>query len=356
MTNSYFGATDTGRLRDNNEDAFIAREVGEGRYIAACVIDGVGGYDGGEIAAAVARDTINEVLSYPFEDAVKTLRSAMLFANERIFEEKEKNPEKSRMSCVLTAALVDMANNHFYYIHLGDTRLYLIRDSTLVKVTKDHSFVGFLEDSGRLTEEAAMRHPKRNEINKALGFDPEFHQKEDAFESGDSPFLPGDMLLLCSDGLTDMINREQIIGIAAGRGSIEEKVSRLIAAANEAGGRDNITVVLVQHRKEKKNHEATMPARPQETRMAGDGLSKPEPLPDLRQKRKRSRAFLIILAAILLLLLAAIWLLGNYGPWVGRGTGRQGTFRELKKPAMPDHIGLLPYQQQATGTAQITHS
>jgi serine/threonine protein phosphatase PrpC len=108
-------------------------------------------------------------------------------------------------------ALVDIANNKFYYTHVGDTRLYLFRDS-LVKVSRDHSFVGFLEDNGKLSEEAAMRHPKRNEINKALGFDAQIASK-DYIETGESPFLPGDMLLLCSDGLTDMVNNSAITSI-----------------------------------------------------------------------------------------------------------------------------------------------
>ena len=104
------------------------------------------------------------------------------------------------MACVLTLAVVDIEKNKFYYAHVGDTRLYLFRDNTLVKVSKDHSFVGFLEESGRLTEEAAMQHPKRNEINKALGLGVKFSASDDYIETGESPFLPGDLLLLCSDG------------------------------------------------------------------------------------------------------------------------------------------------------------
>ncbi|RYZ45892.1 MAG: serine/threonine-protein phosphatase, partial [Sphingobacteriales bacterium] len=135
MAENYFGITDTGRLRDNNEDAFIAAEILDGRYVVACAIDGVGGYEGGEVAAALAKETIMEILSLPFDDAEKTLRSAIRFANERIFEEKESRPDKNKMSCVLTLALADVQNNKFHYAHLGDTRLYLLRDGSMVKVT-----------------------------------------------------------------------------------------------------------------------------------------------------------------------------------------------------------------------------
>jgi hypothetical protein len=155
--------------------------------------------------------------------------------------------------------LADIPNNKFYYAHVGDTRLYLLRDNTLVKQTKDQSFVGFLEDTGRLTEEAAMTHPKRNEINKALGFDPSIPIHSDYIETGESPFLPGDSILLCSDGLTDMINSSEITSILLKNTSLQKKGKELIEAANNAGGKDNITVVLVQNNKKPIKQKATKP-------------------------------------------------------------------------------------------------
>jgi len=152
-----------------------------------------------------------------------------------------------------------LRETNFNYAHVGDTRLYLFRDNSLVKVTHDHSFVGFLEDSGRLSEEAAMQHPKRNEINKALGFDEEKFLEPDYIETGESPFLPGDILLLCSDGLSDMLNSRTIIGILSSPQNIKEKSKELINAANKAGGKDNITVVLLQNNKPPIQQEATKP-------------------------------------------------------------------------------------------------
>ncbi|WP_426581309.1 protein phosphatase 2C domain-containing protein [Mucilaginibacter sp. R-33] len=260
MANNFFGITDTGRQRQNNEDVFIAEKSGDGNFIIACVVDGVGGYAGGEIAAEIARATILEQLQYIAGDIVPLLVNTFTIANQRIYDEKVQNKDLENMACVLTLAVVDVINNKFYYAHVGDTRLYLLRDYSLIKISKDHSFVGFLEDSGRLTEEAAMDHPKRNEINKALGFAGQIGQDPDFVETGNSPFLPGDILLICSDGLTDLVDKSKITNILTSSDNLPEKGKKLIDAANNRGGKDNVTVVLVHNDKERKQHSATKPA------------------------------------------------------------------------------------------------
>lgn len=171
MGENYFGITNPGRQRKNNEDSFIAETIFNGQYIVACVIDGVGGYTGGEIAARLTRDAIVEQFENHAGDIEQQMISAFENANERIVREKEVNPQNENMACVVTLAVIDIGKNKLYYAHVGDTRLYLFRDGSLVKITRDHSNVGFLEESGRLTETAAMQHPKRNEVNKALGYD-----------------------------------------------------------------------------------------------------------------------------------------------------------------------------------------
>ena len=148
-----------------------------------------------------------------------------------------------------TLVCADIENNQFYYAHVGDTRLYLLRDGSLIKISKDHSFVGFLEDSGRINEDTAMKHPKRNEINKAIGFNDTIDTDDSYIETGQSPFLPGDLLLLCSDGLTDMVDKKDITAIITQSGTLAQKAGDLVALANENGGRDNITVVLVKNDK-----------------------------------------------------------------------------------------------------------
>ncbi len=247
MAENFFGITDTGKVRDNNEDAFIAKKVLDNKFIIACAIDGVGGYAGGEIAAEIARESIFENFASPTGDLIEAMKASFKQANEKIFVEKLQTKEHSKMACVLTLAIFDVENNQFHYAHVGDTRLYLLRDNSLVKVSKDHSFVGFLEDSGRIDENAAMKHIKRNEINKALGFGKDIDSQDDYIETGSSPFLPGDMLLLCSDGLTDMVNKEAMTTVLIQAGSLEEKAKALVALANQNGGKDNITVVLVEN-------------------------------------------------------------------------------------------------------------
>lgn len=259
MAENFFGITNTGRVRSNNEDTFLAGKLANG-WIVACVIDGVGGYEGGEVAAEIARETIWQGLQHLSPNPLQTLRDVLLAANSAIYNEKLHRQGKEQMACVLTLAVVDVRNNQFFYAHVGDTRLYLLRDQSLVKVTKDHSFVGFLEDSGRLSEQEAMAHPKRNEINKALGFDPQIDVKHDYIETGQSPFLPGDMLLLCSDGLSDLVNKAEMTKVLLSATSLPEKGEALVDAANIAGGKDNITVVIVHNNKKPLKVKATKPA------------------------------------------------------------------------------------------------
>lgn len=313
MADNFYGNTDTGKMRDNNEDNFIAQKIANGKYIIGCVIDGVGGYEGGEIAAAVTRATVLNTLKNASGDVIHLLKAALTEANKKIFEKKQKTNKHNQMACVVTLALVDINDNKFYYAHIGDTRLYLFRDNSLVKVTHDHSFVGFLEESGRLTEEAAMSHPKRNEINKALGFDEVKFSEPDYIDTGESPFLPGDTLLLCSDGLYDMINSRTIAGILSSPQTLKQKSAALIDAANLAGGKDNITVVLIQNDKSPSQYEATKPvvkkAEPEEE------IIEPQRVEHVQKEiivKKSGGAFIRFLIVLCLLFAAALaWFIYN---------------------------------------------
>jgi len=314
MGENYFGLTDAGRLRTNNEDSFIVQPVFKKQWLLACVIDGVGGYAGGEIAAQLTRDEIIARLNKLPVDMLPHLATTLDKANERIVKEKAQNPQNENMACVVTLALVHPAKNMLYFAHVGDTRLYLFRDGSLIKITRDHSAVGFLEESGRLTEEAAMQHPKRNEVNKALGYEREIHLVKDFVDTGESPFLPGDSILLCSDGLTDMVPAAGIISVLSESSPPEEKCRQLVNAANNAGGKDNITVVLVQHDKPPAQYIAT---RPQVTRKEiGNGNGPVQLMPELAPSvipveapapSSRGSGWLWLL--VILLLLACGWLL-----------------------------------------------
>ncbi|MDB4901369.1 MAG: stp [Mucilaginibacter sp.] len=314
MADQFFGFTDAGKDRKDNEDTFIAQPTENSKFIIACVIDGVGGYSGGEIAASVTRKAILQRLDNPSGEIIPLLVDCFNRANEKIFEEKKQTNQHSRMACVATLVLADNENNQFYYAHVGDTRLYLLRDGSLVKISHDQSFVGYLEDSGRLTEHAAMNHPKRNEINKALGFVADL-EKDDAYiETGQSPFLPGDMLLLCSDGLTDMVNKTEITDIITTTHTLEDKCRKLIDVANLHGGKDNITVVLVQNDKQASAHDATMPVSGQK-HLDGSPVIEDHTLPlttthlQAASAGKSNRGLVAILTALMLIFAGTtIWL------------------------------------------------
>jgi len=308
MDKHFFGLTDTGKSRDNNEDSFIVKSLTNDQLILAAVIDGVGGYHGGEVAAGIATEQISMQFSDRPADPISQMIMAFRNTNEMIIAKKQTEAELSEMACVATMVIADIEHNQFYYAHVGDTRLYLLRDGSLIKISKDHSFVGFLEDSGRLDEAAAMQHPKRNEINKAIGFSDQIATDESYIETGQSPFLPGDLLLLCSDGLTDMVNRQDITTLLLQGDTLAKKAGNLIALANENGGRDNITVVLLQNNKEP---QKVMPTRPdfiqQPQAAAGtennEAIRMPEnPAPETHAAPKRNYWFtaLAILCLILL--------------------------------------------------------
>jgi serine/threonine protein phosphatase PrpC len=360
MADNVFGITDPGKVRQNNEDNFIAQYAAGDRYIAACVIDGVGGYSGGEIAAEIARETILtrlDKISPPKEslltkepngqgEMVPLLVDAFNVANEKIWQEKQAVEEHKNMACVITLAVADLSTNQFYYAHLGDTRLYLLRDGSLVKISHDQSFVGFLEDSGRLNEKEAMRHPKRNEIDKALGFKSAFTTNDD-IETGQSPFLPGDMLLLCSDGLTDMVDKAAITEIMTSAASLKNIGEALIEAANNGGGKDNITVVLVKNDKAQQQHAATKPVetlQPEKLELKVREKKKTVNTEQIENGRPaKSYKGLFILFLILALGLVALcgWQYLTYQNSSGTNTGPEPlTPVKLVKPLNPQEIKL----------------
>lgn len=320
MADYFYGITDKGKRREKNEDTFFARETANKKFLIAGVIDGVGGYTGGDIAAGIARSVIMKNLEALSEDVSEALRQAIIAANRKINEEKKEERSNEQMACVLTCVVTDIKNNKCWYAHVGDTRIYLLRDHSLVKISKDHSVVGFLEESGRLSEEEAMRHPRRNEINKALGFEEDISTPEDFIETGESPFLPGDLLLLCSDGLTDMISSSAIMQVLTSKRNLAAKAKLLVDAANDAGGNDNITAVLIENTNwpkdkpepvivDRKKNEITSPVNTDET----------TPVPGSKPAKKKSHrliAFLIFLVIGLAALSLTIAFQKNYRPTI----------------------------------------
>ncbi|MBO9203410.1 MULTISPECIES: PP2C family protein-serine/threonine phosphatase [Niastella] len=245
------GNTHPGMRRKENEDTFSCHQLWSPDKALLVVIDGVGGYAGGKRAAAIARDSIDQYMQTPKGDTLTMLREAMIFANNRIAEERMQDPKYGEMCCVLTAAVADTAAGLVYFVHVGDTRLYRYRKGELKKLTRDHSFVGLREDAGEITEREAMDHPQRNQILREVGSAIHRIDDEDFMQYGKEELLPGDGLLLCSDGLTDMVTAKQISEVLATSVALNNKVNNIIALANEMGGHDNITVVLLKNNRVK---------------------------------------------------------------------------------------------------------
>ena len=242
---NFFGQTDIGRKKENNEDAFVAQPIWNDNLFLAVVIDGVGGYDGGEVAAEIAQKEIPSTLEASSNgERIDLLAEAVTAANNAIFERRK--VEFPNMSCVLSAIIIDAELNQINMVHVGDTRVYQFHDSELRKLSHDHSVVGYMEEIGRLSEEQAMNHPERNVISRDVGSKLHRVGDDDFIESNVFPLLPNSVFLLCSDGLTDLVTSAEIISILEQSNlSLEKKVNMLVDLANKKGGKDNITVVLV---------------------------------------------------------------------------------------------------------------
>ncbi len=325
MAENFFGITDIGIVRTNNEDTFIAEKGKQSESVIACVIDGVGGYEGGEIASGLARQAILDQLKKKDNYTLELLKDALIQANAVVYKERQLSSNNNQMACVATLAVADIENNKLFFAHVGDTRLYLYRDHTLVKISHDHSFVGFLEDSGRLTEIEAMNHAKRNEINKALGFSDSI-EADDYIETGESPFLPGDVILLCSDGLTDLVDRAAMGNILNADTTIEAKGAQLIEAANNAGGKDNITVVLVKNHKTAVTHTATKPsAAVAVAQVKKETIQSEYKSPESIQRPKARRGSAVPVLSVLLVILLAAFIYLFYQYYTNKGQIQPGT-------------------------------
>ena len=239
------GLTDMGKNRKRNEDTFFCERKENGQILAV-VIDGCGGHQAGDVCARIVKEEMHKWMeSHDTENLGFCLKEAAVHANSVVMLEKEANPELSDMCCVMTAVIVDTPKKQIHMVHVGDSRLYAYLDGRLVKLSHDHSPVGELEEKGYLTEEEAMNHINRNRVRRAIGTK-ELDINTEYLECKTFPIAPGIGWLLCSDGLTDMITSAQIGEILCEQVSLEKQACNLVQAANEAGGKDNITVVLVQ--------------------------------------------------------------------------------------------------------------
>ena len=233
--------THPGRVRANNEDMPIL-DTARGVF---GVIDGIGGKAGGEVAAATAKDVILQRLARPVGTDAERVREAIAIANNEIYRRAAGSVEFGGMGCVVTLAIV--TDERLTIGHVGDARLYKVRPEGIRKLTRDHSPVGEREDAGELREADAMRHPRRNEVFRDVGTIYRDKDEQEFVDVIEEPIEPDAAILVCSDGLSDMLLSTTIAHIIRQHaGAPERVVEALVAAANDAGGRDNITVVYAE--------------------------------------------------------------------------------------------------------------
>ena len=296
------GLTDCGRLRDVNEDRCLV-DIERGLLI---VVDGVGGQLAGGKAADLGLKAVRERLEAP-NVGQREMQAAIVAANNEIHRLAATRAEWHGMACVMTAAVV--RDGRLIAGHVGDTRLYKVRAGAITKITRDHSPVGELEDARRLTEAQAMQHPQRNEVYRDIGSEPHNGDAGGFADVVEMPFEPDAALLLCSDGLTDLVPLQAIADtIADGAGDPDLIARRLIDAANGAGGKDNITVVYAEGPGFAATRRgAIVPASIADD--AGDEVITAR-LPNAGAARPAEHGgpvWLPIITGILLLTLAAVW-------------------------------------------------
>ena len=240
-------ASDVGRQRQGNEDNFFVRAP------LFVVADGMGGAQAGEVASEISVRSFDDEL--PNGSRAEALVHVIEQANKRIHERARSDDSLHGMGTTTTAAYVD--DDEVVIAHVGDSRAYLLRGGELIRLTKDHSLVGELVARGKLTEEQAEQHPQRSVITRALGPEANVQVDIDIF-----PAKAGDLFLLCSDGLTSMVHEPKLRPLFEESDSLETLGKRLIDAANAAGGRDNITVILFRLEEVEAQGGAAAPRRP----------------------------------------------------------------------------------------------
>lgn len=321
------GITDVGRRRSGNEDGMLVNdELG-----LLAVADGMGGHQAGEVASATALESLRASVA-----SGMAIREAIETANTAVYEKASGDSAYAGMGTTLTAGTL-AAGDTLILGHVGDSRAYLLRDRELRQITEDHSLVEEMVRDGRLTKEQAEHHPQRSVITRALGVDPDVDVDVFPIDLRD-----GDRILLCSDGLTTMVPEDVIAEILLEETDARRAADRLIAAANAAGGEDNVTAVIADFVPDRAG--APPPAAP--VRPAGRTTERTEKAP--RPRRRWARAALIALPVLLIIGIAvgatAWYARSNY--YVGLDGTTVTVFRGL-----PD--GLLVWDPTVERTTEL---
>ena len=239
-----FATSDIGQERELNEDYFYISYQDDPIQLFI-LADGMGGYNGGEIASSLAVTSAKNYILSNYEKTnkdkeslVDLVKNTSQYANMIVYEKAQSKVELSKMGTTLDICLI--YQNKAFISHIGDSRIYRLRNEFFRKITKDHSYVQQLVDEGKITKEESMNHPKKNMLMKALGCTP--YIEPDAMVKG---FIKGDIMLMCSDGLTNMVKEEEIYQIIKENPTDSTKL--LVQRANDLGGKDNITAILIRN-------------------------------------------------------------------------------------------------------------
>lgn len=240
----FYSLSDRGKLRQNNEDCCLAKQLGN--YTLLILADGMGGHKGGETASRKAIEEIFAMLEQKLTEKMLPgqimllLSESLQYANETILALSKSDSSLIGMGTTCDVCLI--SKNTAYIAHIGDSRVYKIsKHSVLSRLTKDHSLVEYMLEAGTITPEEAVHHPQKNIILRALGASEQIE-----VDVSHEKILPGDVLLLCSDGLTNMLDEETITQTVSDLKTPEEIAGKLVQLANDAGGADNITVVIAK--------------------------------------------------------------------------------------------------------------
>lgn len=239
-----YAKTDIGKARQMNQDFYCISQINEEMYL--CILaDGMGGYNGGEIASSLATNSAKEYIEENFDkiehtekEVMNLIKLSIEYANKAVLEKSKENAELEQMGTTLEICII--YKGKAYIGHIGDSRIYRIRKNIIRRITTDHSYVEKLVKDGTITREEAFYHPKKNMLMKALGcnetIEPDIMVKE---------FLENDIMLMCSDGLTNMLTEEAIYNIV--QEEPKTACEKLVKKANENGGYDNISVILIKN-------------------------------------------------------------------------------------------------------------
>lgn len=235
----FAGITNPGLIRDNNEDFYSIRpEAG-----LLIVADGMGGHVAGETASRLAVETVLNDLGPCSRLSLEKIKAAIIAANDAILAEAEAHPDMRGMGTTFT--MVAVKEDNLLLGHVGDSMAFLIDEASIQPITSDHSVSGQLLALGKISPEEAASHPQRHVLTRALGI-----QERPQVEVRRQPWQTGQMLLLCTDGLTDVLTYQEIQQIVSGAGGLEDKLNQLLSVAIERGAPDNVTIILAKHDRE----------------------------------------------------------------------------------------------------------